>query len=401
MNDIKIKLPKLHAKQLEVWNSSAKVKVLSCGRQSGKSYLAKVIAIKYMLDGKKVAYFCHKFDLSKTFYNELLKLLPGEIVKRQNSSSLSIELITGGIIQFYSGEATDTIRGNTISLALVDEAAFYKDLAESYNEHISPTLARHNGDIIFLSSPKGKGYFHSLYTKGLTGEDGYQSWSFTCYDNPHLSLEYIEQKKKELPKAVFEQEYLALEMANADNPFGTDNIIANTIPELSKLPSIIYGIDIARGKGEKGDWTVIVGLDANASMSYFDRFQSPFWQIKEKIKALPSNVLKVMDSTGMGDPILEELAMTVPNMQGFTFTSTSKPQLMIDLIKNVEQGTIKYNEYTASEMHNFEYKYSSTGHISYAASKNFKDDAIMALAIALKFKKNVPVNFMAGFSFGR
>jgi hypothetical protein len=395
--DIQIKLPKLHSKQLSVWNSNAKIKVLSCGRQSGKSYLAKCIAIKYMLEGKKVAYFCHKFDLSKTFYNELLALLPGAIVERQNSSSLSIKLITGGVIQFYSGEATDTIRGNTIHLALVDEAAFYKDLEQSYTEHISPTLARYNGDIIFLSSPKGKGYFHSLYTKALSGEDGYEGWSFTCYDNPHLSFEYIEQKKKELPKAVFEQEYLALEMANADNPFGTDNIIANTIAELSKQPSVVYGIDIARGKGTNGDWTVIVGLDQYGVMSYFDRFQSPFWQIKEKIKALPAPVLKVMDSTGMGDPILEELAMTVPNIQGFTFTSTSKPQLMIDLIKNVEQGTIKYNETTASEMHNFEYTYTSTGHIKYAAAKNYKDDCIMATAIALKYKKNVTTNILASF----
>ncbi|MGY4540059.1 hypothetical protein ACVW0P_004501 [Mucilaginibacter sp. UYNi724] len=398
--NINIKLPKLHSKQLLVWQSKAKVKILNCGRQSGKSYLAKVIAIKYLLEGKKVAYFCHKFDLSKTFYSELLKLLPGEVIKRQNSSSLSIELITGGVIQFYSGEATDTIRGNTISLAIVDEAAFYKDLEQSYTEHISPTLARHNGDIIFLSSPKGRGYFHSLYTKGLTGEDGYQSWHFTCYDNPHLSLKYIEQKKKELPIAIFEQEYLALEMANADNPFGTDNINNNIIESLSNKPSVVFGVDIARGKGENGDWTVIVGLDQNSNMSYFERFQSPYWQIKERIKALPAYTLKVIDSTGIGDPIEEELSMTVSNLQGFKFTSTSKPQLMVQLIKDVEQGTIKYNQDAANEMHTFEYTYSSsTGHLKYSASKNFKDDIIMALAIANKFKKQADLSNYQGWLY--
>ena len=397
--NININLPKLHSKQLSVWQSAAKIKVLSCGRQSGKSYLAKCIAIKYILQGKRVAYFCHKFDLSKTFYNELLSLIPKELIKRQNSSSLSIELITGGKIQFYSGEATDTIRGNTIELAIVDEAAFYRDLEESYNEHISPTLARHNGDIIFLSSPKGKGYFHSLYIKGLSGEDGYQSWHFTCYDNPYLSEEYIEQKKKELPKAVFEQEYLALEMANADNPFGTENINNNIISQLSFKPPVVFGIDIARGKGENGDWTVIIGLDADSTMCYFDRFQSPYWQIKDKIKALPQYTLKVIDSTGIGDPIEEELALTVNNLQGFKFTATSKPQLMIELIKDVEQGTIKYNNVTASEMHNFQYTYSSTGHIKYAAAKNFKDDCIMSLALANKFKKQAALANYSGWLY--
>ncbi|QEC78757.1 terminase large subunit domain-containing protein [Mucilaginibacter ginsenosidivorax] len=385
--NIDLNLPKLHPKQQSVWNSKAKIKVLSCGRQSGKSYLAKCIALRYMVEGKKVAYFCHKFDLSKTFYNELLTHIPQSLVKRQNSSSLSIELITGGKIQFYSGIATDTIRGNTLNLVLVDEAAFYPNLEESYNEHISPTLARYNGDIIFLSSPRGRGYFHSLYTKGVEGEPNYQSWHFTCYDNPHLSAEYIEQKRKELPKAVFAQEYLAEEMANADNPFGTDNINAN-IAELSKNPAICYGIDIARGKGENGDWTVIIGVDKDNHVSYLDRFQAPYWQIKDKIARLPANVLKILDSTGIGDPIEEELVMTVSNLQGFKFTATSKPQLMIELIKDVEQGSIKYPLSVAGEMHNFQYTYSSTGHIKYAAAKNFKDDQIMALALANKFKKD-------------
>lgn len=385
--NIELNLPKLHKKQQAIWNSKAKIKVLSCGRQSGKSYLAKCIALRYMIEGKKVAYFCHKFDLSKTFYNELLALIPPQLIKRQNSSSLSIELFNGGKIQFYSGIATDTIRGNTLHLVLVDEAAFYPDLEESYNEHISPTLARYNGDIIFLSSPRGKGYFHSLYTKGVEGEPGYQSWHFTCYDNPHLSAEYIEQKRREMPKAVFAQEFLAEEMANADNPFGTDNINAN-IAELSNNPAICYGIDIARGKGENGDWTVIIGVDKDNHVCYLDRFQAPYWQIKEKIANLPANILKVMDNTGVGEVLEEELfLMSVQNLQGFKFTTSSKPLLLIQLIKDVEQGNIKYPLSVAGEMHTFEYRYNNaTNHISYQASKNFKDDQIMAIALANKFK---------------
>lgn len=393
-----INLPKLHSKQLSVWNSKAKIKVLNCGRQSGKSYLAKCIALRYMADGKKVAYFCHKFDLSKTFYNELLALLPQGLIKRQNSSSLSIELVTGGKIAFYSGKATDTIRGNTLHLVLVDEAAFYPDLEQTYNEHISPTLARYNGDIVFLSSPCGRGYFHSLYTKGVEGESGYQSWHFTCYDNPHLSAEYLAQKKAELPSAIWKQEYLAEEMSNADNPFGTDNINAN-VAEISKLPSVCFGIDIARGKGENGDWTVICGVDKNNHVSYLDRFQAPYWQIKNKIANLPPDTLKILDSTGVGDPIEEELVMTVKNLQGFKFTATSKPQLMIELIKDVEQGTIKYPLSVAGEMHNFQYIYSGSGHIKYAAAKNFKDDQIMALALCNKFKKQAALSNYAGWLY--
>lgn len=140
--------------------------------------------------------------------------------------------------------------------------------------------------------------------------------------------------------------------------------------------------------GKHNDYTVITGLDNEGAMSYFDRFKLPWALTIEKIKALPAYCQKIVDSTGVGDAVYEQLSTTCQNITGFKFTSTSKPQIVMELVKNLELGKIKVNEVTANEMMVFEYKIQPSGHIKYEAQSGFHDDTVMSLAMAnhhLKF----------------
>jgi hypothetical protein len=373
-----IKLPKPHDGQKKVLQSNTKFKVLMCGRRWGKSLVCQRIAIKRMINGQKIAYVTPTFSLAKDFYKEFLRLIPDKIIESENKTDLMIELKCGGTLQFFSGEALERFRGLKFHYLIIDEAAHIPALKEAWGESILPTLIDYDGDAILISTPCGKEFFHSLYMKGKNGEKNYESWHYTTYDNPTLSPSAIEELVKELTEAQHKQEILAIAGENANNPIGTNYINENIIKNLSSNPTLVYGIDVAK----YNDWTVITGLDSKGQMTYYDRFQLPWEMTKEKIKKLPKDIFKIMDSTGVGDVLLESLQTEVSQLSGFKFTTESKPKLIYEMIRKIERGELKYNQQTADEMLAFEYIYTSTGHIKFQAKQGYHDDSIMALAMA-------------------
>lgn len=375
---MEIILNRPHFGQKEFLNSKARFKVLMCGRRWGKSDISKNLAIRFMLDGKETAYVTPNYQLAKVFYEDILNILPVEVIKSANKSDLIISLITGGTLHFFTGEKPDNFRGRKFHLVIIDEASYVKDLKNAWNNAIRPTLTDYRGEAVFISTPRGKDYFHSLYLKGINKEEGWESFRFTSYDNPYILNEEIDMAKSELPLAAFNQEYLAIPSENVANPFGIDNIRINIIERLSNKPAVIFGIDLAKTT----DFTVIIGLDEDGKMCHYDRFQLDWTATKDKIRELPRSTTKHIDSTGVGDVIVEELQKEMSNIVGFKFTASSKPQLILSLIKSIEEGKIKYIEDITDELEVFEYSIGVSGHIKYEAITGFHDDKVIALALA-------------------
>jgi hypothetical protein len=69
------------------------------------------------------------------------------------------------------------------------------------------------------------------------------------------------------------------------------------------------------------------------------------------------------------------------------------------MILDIEKGNLKFNKVTADELSIFEYTYTSTGYIKYGNASGGHDDCVIALALAAKYKSNIPTNFMASFGF--
>jgi phage FluMu gp28-like protein len=344
-----------------------------CGRRWGKSLVSQVIAISEALLGKSVAYVTPTFLLSKVFFDELLKHLPDGSYKT-NRSDLIIEFTTGGKIRFFTGTRLDSFRGLKFHKVIIDEASFIPDLEQGWLNSIRPTLTDYQGGAIFLSTPRGTNYFYSLYLKG--GEKDWSSFKFTTYDNPTIPSTEIDAAKTQLPLAVFEQEYMANPAENSANPFGND-FIRKCIGTMSGKIPICFGIDLAKSV----DWTVVIGLDDLGQVCYFDRFQMDWHNTKENIKRLPKAHILV-DSTGVGDPILEDLQRSGIQIEGLKFTSSSKQQLMEGLATAIQQNKITYPEgIITEELNIFEYQFTSNG-VKYSAPSGFHDDAVVALALA-------------------
>jgi hypothetical protein len=367
---MRLELPEPHINQQRILDSEARFRVVMCGRRFGKSELSQIEIISNALLGKSVAYITPTYQLARVFFERLIQAVPFE----SNKSELTIKFPNNGSVDFFTGERMDNLRGRKFHLVVVDEASFIPNLEDGWLNSIRPTLTDYKGRAIFLSTPKGKNFFYSLFLKG--GEPDWEAFRFTTYDNPYIDKGEIDDARTQLPEVVFEQEYMANPAENSSNPFGSAYIKQCTFP-ISPEPAIVYGVDLAKAV----DWTVIIGLDRNGSVCHFDRFQKDWRQTKQTILSLNKAPI-LIDSTGVGDPIFEDLQREGLAINGFKFSSTSKQQLMEGLSSAIQQRKITYPEgHIVNELEVFEYQYTATG-VRYSAPPGFHDDCVMSLALA-------------------
>lgn len=367
---MQIFLPTPHINQSKILESDKRFRVVMCGRRFGKSELSQILAVSYAVKGLQVAYITPTYGLAKVFFGRLTESLPFP----KNKSDLKIDFTNGGQVEFFTGERLDNLRGRKFHLVIIDEASFIPDLENGWNNSIRPTLTDYKGKAVFLSTPKGKNYFYSLFMKA--GENDWASFKFTSYDNPHIDPKEIDDARMQLPEVVFEQEYMANPAENSANPFG-NKFIRACIKPISNQQIVAFGIDLAKSV----DHTAIIGLDNNGNVAYFDRFQMDWHNTKENIKRLPKSPI-LIDSTGVGDPITEDLKREGIMIEGLKFTSQSKQQLMEGLATAIQQNKIGFPDgVIVKELEIFEYIFSSHG-VRYSAPSGFHDDCVMALALA-------------------
>lgn len=372
---MRIVLPKPHINQQSILDSTSRFRVVCCGRRFGKSELSQIEIINEALKGNSVAYITPTYQLAKTFFNQLIKVVPFE----NNKSDLIINFPNDGQVMFFTGERLDSLRGRKFHLVVIDEASFIPNLEDGWLNSIRPTLTDYIGKALFLSTPKGKNYFYSLFLKGVSRETDWQSFKFTTFDNPYIDKHEVLDAQTQLPSAVFEQEYLANAMENASNPFGS-NHINDCIRQQSNQQPMYFGIDLAKSF----DWSVIIGLDSDGCVAYFERFQKDWKSTKDFILTLDKNKPIVIDSTGVGDAITEDLQKHFNSMYGFKYTASSKQQLMELLASTIHKKEVFFpNGAIKEELDVFEYQFTATG-VRYNAPSGFHDDCVNALALAVK-----------------
>lgn len=374
MSNLTISLCMPHPAQEQVLNEAERFNVLCCGRRWGKSALAVNLLSEPALETFPVGYFAPTYKLLEGVFAECFKAL-GPVTARKHENQ-RIELITGGTIEFWSLDNPYAGRSRKYKRVICDEIAFAKSFWEAWTEAIRPTLTDLEGDAWFLSTPKGKNDFYKLFMRGKANEPHWKSWQMSTYTNPFINPYEIDEARKDLPALAFSQEYLAEFNDNIANPFGVPHI-AQCVYPMSSLPAVCYGIDLAKSH----DWTVIIGLDQHGMVCHFERFQLPWREQIQKIKALP-NVPTKIDSTGVGDPIVEEVRLTKPNATGFKFNQTTKQQLMEGLALAIQQRKINFPDgLIRDELESFEYEYTKFG-VKYSAPNGLHDDCVCSLALA-------------------
>jgi phage FluMu gp28-like protein len=299
----------------------------------------------------------------------------------------TITLINGAVIRFKSGEKTDSLYGEDVWAAVLDEASRMRE--EAFFA-IRSTLTATRGPIRIIGNVKGrKNWFYRGCRKAQAGEQGHIYRKITALDAVAAGVfpqEELDDARRALPDAVFRELYLCEPSDDGGNPFGL-NFIRQNIAPLSRKAPAVFGTDLAKSV----DWTVIHGLDDDGVTCSHTRFQKPWKETMEHVRLICGSTHTVVDSTGVGDPIVEDLQRPgggISNFEGFKFSSQSKQMLMEGLAVAIQRGQVQYPDgVIVSELESFEYEYTRTG-VRYTAPEGSHDDCVMALALAVYARNN-------------
>jgi hypothetical protein len=317
-------------------------------------------------------------------YRRLKEAIPIAL-RKPNDSDMTLTLRNKRVIWFKSGEKSDNLFGEDVGAAVINEASRFRE--ESW-EAIRTTLTKTRGPIRIMGNLKGKkNWFYKMSRRAEAGEEDtfYAKFvSAQAIAAGIIDAAEVESARRDLPDLVFRELYLGEATEDGSNPFGIEAIRAQ-VGELSKNPPVCFGIDLAKSR----DWTVVIGLDAEGSVCRFFHWQKAWLEtiadIRTEVKSLPA----LVDSTGVGDPVLEALQRDGNNnFEGYNFSSASKQKLMEGLAVAIQRGEVGYPDgIIVSELEAFEFQYTgrsgnSTG-VRYGAPDGMHDDAVCALALAV------------------
>ena len=235
------------------------------------------------------------------------------ILSRRNIQERRLEFITGGLLEFWSLDNPDVARGRKYRRIIIDEAAMVPSLMDVWQYALRPTLADYQGDAWFLSTPKGRNGFWQMWQWGQDATmPEWASWQMPSSVNPLLAPSELDEMRRTMPERTYRQEIEAAFVEDGGGVFRRVQEAATAEPVDGKLGGRRYvmGVDLARHV----DFTVIVVLDVTQvpyRMVYMDRFNQISWQIQiQRIKVAAQRFQVdqiVVDQTGVGDPVIEQL----------------------------------------------------------------------------------------------
>lgn len=290
-------------------------------------------------------------------FRRLCRGVPRDLYKA-NQSKLTITLVNGAVIWFLGSDNPDSLYGEDVYAAVIDEGSRCRQ--EAFFA-VRSTLTATQGPIRIIGNVKGrKNWFYNLCRRAEQGMPDAKYAKITWKDAVEakiLAEKEVMDAKDKLPENVFRELYEAEPSDDSGNPFGLKAIAACCGPR-SLADPIAFGIDLAKST----DWTWVIGIDADDCICFSERWQGPWNITKQRIIDIVGLTPALIDSTGVGDPIVEDVQKSCPNAEGYKFTSASKQQLMEGLAADIHQGLVHgVDDALRLELENFEYEFTKGG----------------------------------------
>jgi len=404
-----------HPAQIEIHHARDKrFRCVCTGRRFGKT-----LCLAAELADRGAHYGGGEYGWVAPTYNvaergvEAFKTICGDVATVIGRAPCRVEIpgVNGGPLSriwFLSADNPDNIRGFGFRGLVIDEAAAIP--VDVWHYVLRPTIAQTLGWAVFVSTPKGRNWFYDLFTRGLDpSESDYASFRFPSNASPYFPAKEWEEAKRTLPADVFRQEYEAEFLEDSAGVFRNIDACLEVRSQESEVSeyhrSVVIGCDVAKHT----DWTVLIAMDAETGRCFaMERFNHLDWPIqKERILGFVRKYRGrlILDASGVGDPIYDDLKRVYGDIEAFKFTSNSKTELVQRLIVAVEQRRVSWPgtqpcvaptagrpgamqgacqnwDVLTSEMKRYEYQISPSGGITYSAPSGYHDDCVMALALA-------------------
>ena len=384
-----LRLPALYAKQYEAVHDPRRIVVIEASTKAGKTAGTMVWLLGHAwndkTEGHAYWWVAPVYQQSRIAFDRMKAWLrAADATKRvwkSHDTEMWIELANGCRIWFKSGDDPDNLYGEDCYGAVLDEATRMRE--ESWHA-VRSTLTATRGPVRIIGNVRGRrNWVHRLAQRAQqepAGEVGYHK--LTAWDavaGGVIKREEVEAAERDLPRAVFRELYLAEPSDDGGNPFGID-AIAKCVRPLGDKSVAVWGVDLAKSQ----DWTVAVGLDMDGNTVALERWQGQWGDTRERLIRLIGETPALIDSTGVGDPIVEDLQRALPSVEGFKFTAPSKQQIMEGLAAAIQQGRISVPDgWLRAELEAFGYEHTRTG-VRYEAPPGLHDDGVCALALAVR-----------------
>lgn len=377
--DARIVLPRLYPAQRAAIYHPSRYVFIEASTKAGKTLGCIVWQAQQVLTDKRKGHHwwvAPVYPQAKIAFRRVKRMFPRELYEA-NETELRIDFASGATWWFKSGEKPDNLYGEDVQSAVIDEAS---RLREDAWFAVRSTLTATQGPVRAIGNVKGrKNWFYKLSRQAQSGTEGMHYAKLTAIDaiaGGVITQAEIDDAKATLPEHIFRELYLAEPSDDGGNPFGL-SAIESCLAPLSKGKPVAWGWDLAKSH----DWTVGVGLDDAGQVCRLVRFQRP-WEETTKAVLDETRAYALIDSTGVGDPIVETLQRQSRNFEGFKFSSTSKQQIMEGLALAIQARSVRFPEGAlAQELRDFEFEHSRMG-VKYTAPAGLHDDCVCALALA-------------------
>ena len=396
----------LTKKQKEVYelyhNKDIREIVMNFSRQSGKTTMAEILLIETLVKSKtNCAYISPSYSQGKKVFREITQLLgQTQLIAKKNSTDLTISLINGSFLQFFTAQSPTAIRGQTISgLLVIDEAAYLPETTPDgqllWSMVIQPITKAKKPKILFISTPNGKqGLFYDKYLEGLNS-DTVKTVECNIYEDITISKEDIELLRQTTPPLAFKQEFECKFLDSALTVFeGYEKQFIDY--QNVTFNRVWCGVDFS-SVGE--DETIFTKTDGKYVWQKLinGTLDSKYRQIADIINNEKNMVMCYLEENGIGSPMANEVKKLVKNKSRvleYITTNENKAENVGNLQLAIAQDDIFFNKEDTElykQMGVFTYKISKqTRRITYAAKEPYHDDRVMSLMIALRAKEDYP-----------
>lgn len=383
-----------HKNQQEILKANKRNTCICAGTRWGKSALCGYVALKYLLaDNQRIWIVSLTYDMAQKVFSyvyEFAGALDKRLLKGVSKRPVPrFEIIENNSwVECKSADTPASLMGEELDLVIVDEAAQMHP--EVWSRYLRARLASRQGKSFIISTPFGKTWFYEWYLKCKNDPQG-ASFNFKSVDNPYFPPEEYERLKKDLPEAIFRQEYEANFLDDAAAVFrNVNSCCSGALKGFQSGHQYVMGVDL----GRRGDFTVLIVIDRmNHQVVAFDRFNQIDWELqKKRIMEMADKYNKPIiqiDATtiSVGDAYVEDLSRAGYRIEGYKIDSNAKKKQLIEKLSVfIDQRRIAIPpecDILLDELGAYSYKLTESGIVQYQAPSGLHDDCVMSLALAV------------------
>lgn len=272
---------------IEKLQNNRRVTVVT-SRQAGKTTTAAAIILHYILfnDHKTVALLANKGDAAREILERIknaYEALPDWLqqgVEEWNKGSITLE---NGCKVLAAATSSSAIRGKSISLLYIDEAAFVEGWDEFFAS-VFPTISSgETTKILFTSTPNGLNHFYKTCTGAKEGTNGYQYVEVPWQQVPGRGEKW---RQETLAAMDFDHEKFAQEFECAWLGSSGTLISGAVLKTLVSKPPLVShdGLNVYKEKDPSRRYTVVVDVSRGKGLDYsafqvIDITEMPYEQV--------------------------------------------------------------------------------------------------------------------------